>query len=228
MHRNFCVAGEILARPGVFIYNYGMESILKFRPLSIILAVVGLAGVILAAYFILPNVRQPGSPTGSPPPALAAGAAAPAGWLTYTDPQAGFSFRYPADAHLDVESNDLHPLAFIRVTFADPAQGSLVVDVRENKAKQLPEAFAAQAYAETSGETPAPEQFSAKEIVTVGSKQASRYIIPPTLTEFMLYLPLNDKMLVIYPASAAQAVTGQLQSGELFNQVLSTFQFSAK
>ncbi len=66
MHRNFCVAGEILARPGVFIYNYGMESILKFRPLSIILALLGIAGVVFAAYFILPNVRQPGGPEAFP------------------------------------------------------------------------------------------------------------------------------------------------------------------
>ncbi len=204
-----------------------MESILKFRPLSIILALLGIAGVVLAAYFILPNVRQPVSPAGSPPSTTAAGGV-PAGWQTYTDPQAGFSFRYPADAHLEVDSNELHPFAFIRVTFADSAQGSLVVDVRENNAKALPEAFAAQAYAETSGETPAPGLFSAKEVVTVGSKAASRYVIPPTLTDFMLYLPLSDKMLVIYPASDAETVTGQPQSGELFNQVLSTFQFTDK
>src|SRR5512138_2429425 len=147
-----------------------MESILKSRPLSIILAALILVGVVTAAYFLLPNVGRPGSPAVSPPNAPTAAALVPADWLTYTDPQAGFSFRYPADAHLEVDSNELHPLAFIRVTFADPAQGSLVVDVRENKAKALPEAFAAQAYAETSGETPAPGTFSAKEVVIVGSK----------------------------------------------------------
>ncbi len=206
---------------------------MKIRPLSIILAGLLVVGAVTAGYFLLPNIGRPGSPAVSPP-AVSAPAAptvnanVPAGWLTYTDAQAGFSFRYPADAHLEVDSNELHPYAFIRVTFADPAQGSLVVDVRENKAKALPEAFAAQAYAETSGETPAPELFSAKEVAAVGSKAASRFVIPPTLTDFMLYLPLNDKMLVIYPASAAETVTGQTQGGEIFNQVLSTFQFADK
>ncbi len=201
---------------------------LKFRPVTILLAALVVVGVVTAAYFILPNVSQPANPAGSPPAAPPAGATAPAGWLVYGDSQAGFSFSYPPDAHLEVDSNELHPYAFIRVTFADPAQGSLIVDVRENTAKQLPEAFAARAYAEASGGTPAPELFSAKEVAAVGSKQASRYAIPPTLTDFMLYLPLDDKMLVIYPGSAMEGVTGQAQSSEVFDQVLGTFQFTDK
>lgn len=205
-----------------------MESILKYRPVTIFLAALVVVGVVSAAYFILPNVSRPGSPAGSPPAAPSASATAPAGWLVYSDPQAGFSFRYPADAHLEVDSNPLHPFAFIRVAFADPAQGSLIVDVRENTAKQLPEAFAARVYAEVSGGTPPPELFSAKELAAVGSKQASRYAIPPTLTDFMLYLPLNDKMLVIYPGSATEGVSGQAQSSQVFNQVLGTFQFTDK
>jgi hypothetical protein len=203
-----------------------MESILKFRPFAFILAVLLVVGVVAAAYFILPNIGRPANPAGSLPAGPSASATVPAGWLVYRDPQAGFSFRYPEDAHLEVDSNELHPYAFIRVAFADPAQGSLIVDVRENRAKQLPEAFAAQAYAEVSGETPPPGLLGAKEVVTVGNKQASRYAIPATLTDFMLYVPLNDKMLVIYPGSAQEEVAGQLQGSETFSQVLGTFQFT--
>ncbi len=205
-----------------------MESTLKFRPLTIILAALVLVGVVTAAYFILPNVGRPASPAGSPPPASTSSADAPTGWLVYNDPQAGFSFRYPPDAHLEVGSNELHPFAFIRVAFADPAQGSLVVDVRENTAKQLPEAFAARVYTETTGETPPPSMLNAKEVTTVGSRTAARYAIPATLTDFMLYVPLNDKMLVIYPGSADEGVAGQLKSNEEFNLVLGTFKFTDK
>ncbi len=209
----------------IIFYNYRMETTQKFRPLSLVLAVVGVLGVVALAVFILPNVARP-NPASSTTAAPTIASAAPAGWLVYTNPQAGFSFRYPPEAHLEVDSNELHPFAFIRVAFADPQQGSLIVDVRQNTAKQLPEAFVASAYAETTGETPPPETFSTKEIITVGSKKASRYVVPPTLTDFMLFIPLDDKMLVIYPGSAGEMVAGQSQDNALFNQVLGTFEFS--
>ncbi len=202
-----------------------MESKPKFHPLSLILALLVVAGVGTAAYFLLPNVgRQPANP--APAAGAPAQTSVPAGWLTYTDPRAGISFRYPPDAHLEAESSEAHPYNFIRLVFADPAQASLIVDVRENTAKQMPEAFAAAAYAETTGETPPPGMFSAKEIVQVGSKQAARYVIPPTMTDFTLYVPLNEEMLVIYPGSTEQSVVGQPAGYDLFNPVLGSFSFS--
>src|SRR5512146_2579472 len=203
-----------------------MENKPKFQPLSFLLAALVVLGVGATAFLILPNVGLPGSSASAPPIATATDVSVPSGWLIYRDPQAGFSFRYPPDAHVEFGNNELHPYAFIRVVFAQPEQGSLIVDVRANNAKQLPEAFAAQAYAETTGATPPPDLISPKEIVTVGSKQASRFVIPPTQTDFILYLPINDKMLVIYPGSAGQAVVGQPQVREIFNQVLGTFQFN--
>ena len=202
-----------------------METKTRFSPLSFILALLVVLGVGAAAYLILPNVSRPPQPTA----AAAASPAMPAGWLVYADPQAGFSFRYPPDTHVEADSNELHPYNFIRVVFADPAQASLIVDVRENKAKELPEAFAAGAYAETTGATPPPDMFNSKDIVNVGSKQAARYVIPPTLTDFTLYVPLNDMMLVIYPGSTAEgAIAGQAAANDLFNQVLGSFSFSDK
>jgi len=218
--------GEILAYAFIYIYNYSMESKPKFRPLSFILALLVVLGVGAAAYLVLPNIGRPGSPAAAA--STPAEPSAPTGWLVYTDPGAGISFRYPPDAHIEADSNALHPYSFIRVVFADPDQASLIIDVRENTAKQLPEAFAAGAYAETTGETPSPGMFSSKEIVKVGSKQAARYVIPPTQTDFMLYIPLNDKMLVIYPGSTERAVAGQTAGNDLFNQVLGSFLFSDK
>ncbi len=203
-----------------------MESKPKFRPLSFILALLVVLGVGAAAYLVLPNVGRPPEPTAAAAAGAPAEPSAPAGWLVYTDARAGISFRYPPDAHIEVDSTDLHPYNFIRLVFADPAQASLIIDVRENTAKALPEAFAAGAYAETTGETPPPGMFSAKEIVKVGSKQAARYVIPPTMTDFMLYIPLNDRMLVIYPGSTEGAVARQTTGNDLFNQVLGSFVFS--
>jgi hypothetical protein len=194
--------------------------------LVFLLSAALLVGVVALAYLLLPNVAGKSTPASTATPAASAlQAVVPSGWLVYTDPAAGFSFSYPPDAHLETGSNDLHPYNFIRVVFKDPLQDSLVVDVQANNEKSLPAQFAAQAYEESASQ-PAPKALmDAAQTEIVGNKAASKYVIPPTLTDFILYVPLNDKMVVIYPARTADPASGQTPVMDLFNQVLGTFEF---
>jgi len=200
--------------------------------LVFLLAAVLLLGVAAVGYLVLPNVA--GKHTASPANLASARQVTlvptyhPTGWLVYTDPDAGFSFSYPSNAHIEIGSNELHPFNFIRVVFAVPNQDSLIVDVQANQEKSLPAQFAARAYEETENQ-PAPKaMLDAGQSVQVGGVLASRYVIPSTLTDYMLYVPLNDKMIVIYPGRNDVPVSGATPGSELFNQVLGSFIFPAR
>ena len=65
----------------------------------------------------------------------------------------------------------------------------------------------------------------AEEKVVVGGFTASKYVIPPTLTDFMLFIPCGDTMVVIYPGRNDDPVGGKTSGMDLFNQVLGTFHF---
>ena len=199
-----------------------LRSILWF-----LLAAILLAAAIAVGYALLPNLA--GSPQPSPtPPILAASAptpAIPAGWKTYTDPDAGFSFSYPPDAVLETGSNELHPFNFIRLVFTERDQASLIVDVRPNPSKSTPAELAAQLYQEAAGQAAPKTLSSSPESVLVGSALAEKFVLPPTLTQYMLFLPRNDKMMVIYPGGVDAPATATPPALDRFNQVLASFTF---
>jgi hypothetical protein len=204
-----------------------MNKVTLIRQVLLLLgSAVILLAVGVAAYLVLPNVAAspPATPTN---PGL--GAVIPSiqpGWLVYTDPDGALSFSYPADAHVEADSNAIHPFQFIRVVFKDPAQASLIVDIRANRAKGTPAQFAAQFYQE-SASAPAPKALlDGEQKVRAGSAQAAKYIIPPTLTDFMLFVPRADKMVVIYPGRNDELTSAKTPGVELFNTVLGTFIFS--
>jgi hypothetical protein len=210
---------------------------MKFQPrppslLVFLLAALLLVGVAAVGYLVLPNVaghRDPSSAVPTPArPVTLLPTYLPTGWLVYRDPDSGFTFSYPPDAHLEVGSNDLHPFNFIRVVFTNPDQDSLIVDVQANTEKSLPAQFAARAYEETQNQ-PAPKaMMDAEQSVQMGGALGSKFVVPSTLTDFILYVPWNNKMIVIYPGSNDVPASGQTPGTDLFNEVLGTFVFPAK
>jgi hypothetical protein len=210
-----------------------MSSQSRFHPLlQILLAALFVAVIVGISILVLSTAPKNStasaiSPIG-PAPTPSLQPSPPAGWLTYTDKDAGFSFSYPPDAYFETGTTEQHPFNFIRLVFSDAGQSSLIVDVRDNTAKSTPRELAAQAYQETGGQAAPKAMLDAEETVKVGSLDAWKYIVPPTLTDFMLFIPIGDKMLVIYPGSTADPISGKTSGMDLFNQVISTFRFPTK
>ena len=212
------------------IINF-MESPGRFRPfLLALISAIALAAVFGTSYFVLSTVPSRNAavqtPAPSSAPALKPTIQVPTGWLAFEDKTAGISFYYPPDAVLETGTSELHPYNFIRLVFKQPGQASLILDMRENKAKSTPGELAAQAYAETSSQAAPKSLMEAEQKVVVGGLSGSKYVIPPTLTDFMLFIPDGDKMLVVYPGSNDNPASGKTLRMDLFNQVLDTLIFS--
>jgi hypothetical protein len=204
----------------------------RLRPIFLLfLSGIALVIVIGISYLVISTVPAKNLPVQTPiasfKPALKADLQVLADWLVYEDKDAGISFRYPPDAVLETGTSEQHPYNFIRLVFKQTGQSSLILDIRENKAKSTPRELAAQAYEETSSQSAPKSLIDAEEKVSVGGLAASKYIIPPTLADFMLFIPDGDKMLVVYPGRNEDPVSGNTPAIDLFNQVLETFVFSA-
>ena len=128
-------------------------SVLLRSLLWFLLAAILIGAAVVAGFSILPNLDGRASLSPTPPVAAASTLPAiPPGWKVYSDPDAGFSFSYPPRAVLETGKNDLHPYNFIRLVFSEPAQASLIVDVRANSAKSTPAELAAQLYQEAASQ----------------------------------------------------------------------------
>ena len=208
-----------------------MNSGSRFHPLILIVFSALLLGAVLGLSILILSIAPKNNPPAPLPvvtstvPAPMARPTTPVGWLTYTDKDAGFSFSYPPDAYLETGSNTQHPFNFIRMVFKDASQSSVIVDIRSNTAKSTPRELAAKTYQESGGQAAPKAMLDAEEEIMVGGNSASKYVIPSTLTYFMLFISCGDKMVVIYPGRNDDPLDGKTPGMDLFNTVLDTFHF---
>jgi hypothetical protein len=153
------------------------------------------------------------------------------GWYLYVDKEAGYSFSYPGDAHIQLGKNPNHPYNAVTIFFPIPdsyGYHGMVIDVVENTGKLSIEDFARSVYKSASPNAIVPDTLLSKaETITVAGRTALKVQIPPTLTDFIIFLPYQDKMFMINP-SGDPFDTDDPAKGEtldLFYKVLATLTF---
>jgi len=167
------------------------------------------------------------SPAPSPTPtATATPIVLPNGWYLYTDPQAGYSFSYPPDAHLSVSQSVLDSYRTVGVAFRLPGvhgyQG-MVIRVEPNPQRLPVDRILAQLYTR-SAQKPPPDNLSSQvESITVAGLPAVRTSVLPTNTEFYILLPHGDKVYMIAPVHGPAADTVDSKALSLFYRILTTF-----
>lgn len=178
-----------------------------------------------------PNISQTPNVSSTPPKPTATPLMTKDGWYLYVDKEVGYSFSYPRDAHIQLGKNPLHPYNAVTIFFPIPnsyGYHGMVIDVVENFEKLSPEDFAKSVYKSVSPNAIVPDNLLSKaETITVAGSSALKVQIPPTLTDFIIFLPYQDKMFKIHP-SGDPFNTGDTAKGEtlnLFYKVLGTLTF---
>jgi len=167
------------------------------------------------------------SPTPPPTPTVTATPIVlPNGWYLYTDPEAGYSFSYPPDAHLSVSQGVLDSYSAVGVAFRLPGvhgyQG-MVIRVEPNPRRLPVDRILAQLYTR-SAQKPPPDNLSSQvEPITVAGLPAVRTSVLPTNTEFYILLPHGGKVYMIAPVHGPAAAAVDSKALGLFYRILTTF-----
>jgi len=151
------------------------------------------------------------------------------GWDLYIDREVGYSFSYPSDAHLHFGKSQFHPLNAVTILFRIPkSYGNLgmVIDVQNNIQRLRPEEFASTLW---PANAEIPENFLSKaETIDVAGIAALKVEIPPTLADFVIIFPYQDKMFIVFPADDPMNNDDPVKAEHmaLFYKVLGTFRFA--
>jgi hypothetical protein len=153
------------------------------------------------------------------------------GWYIFSDPEVGYSFHYPPGSHLSAGKGPRYPFTAIELEVRVPDEVSyhgLSISVQPNPAALSPAEFAVRTYSQLApGINPPPDFARNAGSVRVGKATALKVVIPPTLSEFTLFLPYKDKMLIIAPVRNQTVLDDPVKTraGEIFENILETFVF---
>jgi hypothetical protein len=152
------------------------------------------------------------------------------GWYLYIDREVGYSFSYPSDAYLQFGKSKFHPYHAVTILFRIPnSYGNLgmVIDVQKNIRRLSPEEFARTLW---PANVEIPENFLSKaETIDIVGIAALKVEIPPTLADFVIIFPYQDKMFIVFPADDPMNIDDPAKAEHLslFNKVLGSFRFEA-
>lgn len=167
------------------------------------------------------------SPAPSPTPtATATPIVLPNGWYLYTDPQAGYSFSYPPNAHLSVSQDVDSSYKTVNIAFELPRtygyQG-LVIRVEDNPQKLPIDGFLAQLYVKRMHKPPPDNLPSLIEPTIVAGLPAFKTSVLPDVSEFHIFLLHGTKVYEFAPVHDAAVTTMDPKALALFHRILATF-----
>ncbi len=156
------------------------------------------------------------------------------GWYLYVDKEVGYSFSYPQNTHIDYGKGPFHPFNVVTLLFRIPnsyGYHGMVIDIQKNPQQFRPEDFAKSVYQSNAPAATIPNDLlSNSETVTISGMPALKAKIPPTLTDFMIFLPYQDKMFKIYPTGDPFNTDDptNTEALALFYKILGTFTLSTE
>jgi len=167
------------------------------------------------------------SPAPSPTPtATATPIVLPNGWYLYTDPQAGYSFSYPPNAHLSVSQDVDSPYKTVNIAFELPGtygyQG-LVIRVEDNPQRLPFDGFLAQLYVKRIHKPPPDNLPSLIEPTIIAGLPAFKTSVLPDVSEFHIFLLHGTKVYEFAPVHDAAVTTMDPKALALFHRILATF-----
>jgi len=152
------------------------------------------------------------------------------GWYLYIDQEAGYSFSYPGNVHLHSGNSQFHPYNAVSILFRIPnsfGDLGMVIDVQKNLRSLKPEEFARTLW---PANAKIPENFlSQAETINVDGIPALKVEIPPTLADFVIIFPYQDKMFVIYPTDDPIVADDSAKAAQikLFYEILRMIKFDS-
>jgi hypothetical protein len=155
------------------------------------------------------------------------------GWYIFTDSEAGYSFHYPKDSHLDFGKPVNHIYNLVTLTYHVPGQKGyhgLLLSVEPNKDKLSSIDFASSFVTKQFGQDAklSPDAIAKSSNFQVGKYVAVKVTIPQTLTDFSLFLSCSDKIIMISPTRDQSIPDDPANDSamKIFKQILATVQFN--
>lgn len=146
------------------------------------------------------------------------------GWYLYVDKEAGYSFSYPPDAHLETSKEGGFPYKTVHLQFRVPGSGfqGMDIDVFLNTQSLSIEDVAQNIYTDR-GSKPSPAAITNSIMsLRVGKLSAFKAVFQPSLVEFIIFIPYKDKVLYAMPVSEMGHTSIDFQATELFEKILAT------
>jgi hypothetical protein len=179
----------------------------------------------------IPNISQATEVSPTPAIPTATPLITKDGWYLYVDKEVGYSFSYPQNTHIDYGKGPFHPYNVVTLLFRIPnsyGYHGMVIDIQKNPQQLKPEDFARSVFQSNAPTVAIPtDLLSSAETVTISGMPALSAKIPPTLTDFMIFLPYQDKMFKIYPTGDPSNTNDptNAEALKLFYKIIGTFTF---
>ncbi|MBI1801160.1 MAG: hypothetical protein HY259_10010 [Chloroflexi bacterium] len=165
-------------------------------------------------------------PTVPPTPTLPPSTPGPVIWLTYSDPDAGYTFLYPSDAHLGVSKDVDFRFKAVNLAFNLPQihdyQG-LSIRVLEKTPDTSVEQFLEQAYTQATGQPPPPDFRSSFQYGVVSGIQSVQTNQIPSNADYAIYVPNRGRVYRIALVHGLASLTSSPEAASLLNQIVQTF-----
>jgi hypothetical protein len=153
------------------------------------------------------------------------------GWYIFEDKEVGYSFHYPPNSHLSCGIAINEKYLGVTLEYRVPNEVSyhgLAILVEPNTKNQTPMEFAeqiAQSYGPTANLS--EEAISKSSTYSIAQLSAVKISIPQTMTDYTLFLPYKDKMLIIKPTGNPMVMDDpvKVDALKIFDQILATFKF---
>jgi len=186
----------------------------------------------VAAPVVSSTVGMKASPVVSPSHAISASQAIThSGWLTFTDPEAGYSIRYPASFHVNAgtgkSKGEMYRITTIMFRSpAIPTYQEMSIQVEPNPDDLGIEAMIEKIYENLNGKPLEIKAADALEQMTVAGMTAYKTAILPGSTDFHVLLLYNKKVYHFALVHDLGPMESPPEAKAIFFQILETFKIA--
>jgi hypothetical protein len=149
------------------------------------------------------------------------------GWFLYIDEQAGYSFSYPPDVSLHTSKEGWLSYKTVRIQFRIPDTGyqGMVINVLSNPQDTPIEKIVQEIYTSRGRQPSIVDIQNSLKPMTIGKLSAFQSVFQPSLFEFTIFVPYEDKVIFAAPVTDMGLTAFDPRALELFYQILGTFKF---
>lgn len=172
--------------------------------------------------FVRPTATALPSPTITPTPIVLEN-----GWYLYEDKEAGFSFSYPPEVYLSTSKEGFFDYKTVRIAFKPSGFGYQGMEINLfSNPDNLSLADVAQKIYSYSGNIPSLSDLQdCLKPITIGSVSAFKSIYQPALARFIVFVPMQDKVLYATAVTKMGLTDFAPSSQEMFEKILDTLTF---
>lgn len=151
------------------------------------------------------------------------------GWYLYEDPEAGFSFSYPPEVYVHTSKEGFLDFKSVHLVFKPSGLGyqGMIIELFSNP-KDLPfEDIVQQFYSRDNPETKPTiaDIQAALNPIMLGNLSAYKSVYRPSMANFIIIVPMKDKILCATPVTEMGLTDFAPSSQEMFEKILATLTF---